>query len=107
MSLERMAHAFSRLDIPAALAWRRLAAGPVVFTCPEAPERASLADRRLQLGLLENAIRNSDAVVAPTREVQEAMARWLAVDAPLLEPGDAAAQLRLYHELGARAGAQT
>ena len=94
-------HAFSTTDAAAALAWRRLAARPAVavFTCVEPLDRARLADRRLRLWLLERAVRDSDAVTAATEASRAELARWLALDAPVIESGDAAGYERLYHDL--------
>jgi hypothetical protein len=58
-----------------------------------------VADRRLRLRLLERAVGDSDAAIAPTEECRAGLLRWLAVEAPLLEPADADAHERLYREL--------
>jgi len=94
-----VAHAFSAPDAAAALAWRRLVRRPVVFTCPEVLGREHVADRRLRLELLSRAVGDSDAVTAPSSASRDALWRWLAVDATLLEPSDAAGHERLYREL--------
>ena len=94
-----IAHAFSPQDALATLAWRRLAGRPAVFSCPAPVTREALADRRLSLWLLERAIEDSDAVVAPTEESRAALSRWLAIDVPLLEPRDAAGYERMYRDL--------
>ena len=94
-----VAHAFSTADALTALTWRRLGGGPAVFTCTEALRRDRLADRRLSLWLLQRAVQDTDALVAATEESREALARWLALDAPVIESHDAAGYERLYREL--------
>ena len=94
-----IAQAMSVPDVAAALAWRRIASRPVVFGCAEALGRDQLADSRLRLPLLSKAITRSDAVIAATREVRGALKRWLACDATVIEPGNAAAHARLYDAL--------
>jgi hypothetical protein len=91
-----LAHAFSPADAVAAQLWGD---GPVVFTCAETLGRHNVADRRLRLALLRRAVERSDAVLAPDDDGRAALARWLAVDAPVLEPGDAAGHLQLYRDL--------
>jgi hypothetical protein len=70
-----------------------------VFTCIEPLDRDRLADRRLRLWLLQRAVQDSDALVAATEESRAALARWLALDAPVIASGDAAGYERLYREL--------
>lgn len=88
-----VAHAFSPADAAAALLARR---APVVFTCAETLDRARVADRRLRLALLRRAVEQSDAVTAVDAPAREALARWLALDVPVLAPGDADGYARLY-----------
>lgn len=95
-----VAHAFTAVDAAAAQAWRRLGGGRVVFTCRETLGRESVADRRLRLAALSRAVERSDAVAAASEPVRASLSRWLAVDAPVVDPGDAAAQLRLYDAAG-------
>jgi hypothetical protein len=97
-----VAHGFAAVDALAALAWGRLTDRPVLFTCLDPVDRASLADRRLRLWLLRRAVENTDAVIAPSRQVQYALRRWLAIEAPVLASGEAVAHARLYQELIAR-----
>lgn len=99
-----VAHAFTTSDALAGVAWRRVSGRPVVFTCVEPLRREGLADRRLRLWLLERAVRDTDAVTAATSESRAALARWLAIDAPVLAADDAAAHTRVYRELLARRG---
>lgn len=94
-----VAHAFSAPDALAALLWRRLSGRPVVFHCIETLDRDRLADRRLRLRLLTAAVEEADAVVASTPEARSALARWLAVDAALIDLSDGVALVRLYREL--------
>jgi glycosyl transferase family 4 len=94
-----VAQAFSPQDATAALLWRRLGGGPVVFSPAEPLRRETMADRRLSLRLLERAIEDSDAVVAPTEESRAALWRWLSLDVPLLDPSDTAGYERLYRSL--------
>lgn len=93
-----VAHAFSPQDAIAALAWRRLGGGPVVFSTAQPLGRDSVADARLAFWMLQRALSDSDAVVALTEESRAAMWRWLAMEVPLIEPGDAAGWERLYRE---------
>jgi len=98
-----LAHAFSAPDAAAALRWRRTSGRPVVFTCAEALDRASVADQRLRLRLLRGAVEGSDAVTAPSDAARAALWKWMAVQAPHLEPSDAAGHEQLYEVLlGAR-----
>jgi hypothetical protein len=92
-------HAFTPADATAALLWRRSSGRPVVFTPAEPVDRAGLADRRLRLQLVTAAIEQSDAVTAASEASRAALWRWLALDAPLLDPGDAASHERLYRRL--------
>ena len=94
-----VAHAFSPADALTALVWRRLVGRPAVFTCAEPLQRDGLADRRLRLWVLQHAVGDSDAVIAATEEAQAALARWMALDAPVIESRDAAGYERLYREL--------
>lgn len=94
-----IAYAWSSADAPAALAWGRLTGKPTVFAPAEPPTRELLADRRLRLWMIARALEHSDAVVAPSLDVRQALRRWVAVDAPLLYPLDAAGHERLYEEL--------
>jgi glycosyl transferase family 4 len=97
-----VAHCFSAADALAALAWRRITGRPVVFTCLEPVDRASLADRRLRLWLLRRAVEDTDAVIASSREVQHALRRWLDIEAPVLASHEPVAHERLYRDLVAR-----
>jgi hypothetical protein len=89
-------HAFTASDTVSALAWRRLTGRRAVFTAVETLGRETLADARLRLWMVRRAVEESDAVLAGTVEAQRALARWLAVEAPLLAPGDAAGHERAY-----------
>ena len=93
-----VAHAFSPQDAMAALAWRRLGGGPVVFSTAEPVGRESLADARLSFRMVQRALSDSDAVVALSEESRAAMWRWLAIEVPLIEPRDASGWERLYRE---------
>ena len=95
-----VAHAFTPQDAAASLAWCRRSGRPVVFTPAVAPDRSTVADGRLRLRLLEQALRDADAITAPDEPVRAAVERWLAIDAPLLAPEDAAAHVALYRQLG-------
>lgn len=94
-------YAWSSVDTTAALVWSRLTGRPTVFAPAEAPARERLADRRLRLWTIVRALEHSDAVIAPSVEVRQALDRWLAVDAPVVEPLDAPGHERLYAELRA------
>jgi hypothetical protein len=91
-----VAHSFSQIDTWAALRWRSRGGGPVVFTCAEPPSRENLADRRQQLRMVTRAFRESDALSATTEAVQEAVRRWLAIEVPIVDLGDAQALKKLY-----------
>jgi hypothetical protein len=99
-----VAHAFTPLDAVAALAWRRRTASPVVFTCVEPLGRENMADRRLRLWSLRRALEDSDALLAADAGVRASMERWAAIDAPVIDPSDAAAHERLYRDLLLRRG---
>ena len=92
-------HAFTPTAAAAALLWRRRTGGRVVFTCVEVLDRAALADRRLRLRLLTDAVERSDALVAASEPARAALERWMAVDAPVLDPADAEGHARLYAAL--------
>lgn len=94
-----LAQAFSPQDALAARLWRRLEGRPIVFSPSEPLRREVLADRRLSLKLLDRAVEESDAVVAPTEEQREAFSRWLALDVPVIVPSDSAGWDRLYRDL--------
>ena len=92
-------HAFTAVDAQAALAYRRLTGKPMVFSFVEPPRREDLSDRRLKLRFLTRALRGSDAITATSAETRNAVQRWLAIDAPVVEPGDASAYEALYEGL--------
>lgn len=94
-----VAHAFSPQDALAGTLWRRLVGRPTVFTCLETLTRDRLADRRLRLWLLRHAVEGSDMVIAPSVEGGEALWRWMALDAPVIDPRDAGAHERAYRRL--------
>lgn len=96
-------HAFSAPDALAARLWRRRVGGPVVFTCAETLGRDRLADRRLRLRLLGAAVEDSDGVLVPTEEARAALWRWLAAEAPLVDPREGVAHERIYRRLLASA----
>jgi hypothetical protein len=94
-----LVHAFSATDALAARLWRRASGGPVVVTVLEVLDRGRLADTRLRLPLLQAAVEQSDVVLAASGEVRDALRRWLAVDARVVDPVDAAAHARVYDAL--------
>lgn len=94
-----VAHAFSPPDALAAHIWRGWGGGPVVFTPAEPIERRRLADRRLRLWLLQRAVEDGDAVIAPTADARSGLWRWLAVDAPVIDPSDVRGHIRTYRSL--------
>jgi hypothetical protein len=94
--------AFTPEDAWIALTWRRRSGLPVVFTAAEPVGRDSLADRRLRLRLVQDAFEASDAVTAVSDDVAATVARWLAVDARVIAPGDGAGHAGLYSDLIAR-----
>ena len=94
-----VSHAFTPQDAAIGILWRRRAGRPAVFTCTEPLERRWVAATRLQLRLLAAAVEESDAVTAPDDEVRASLARWMAVDAPVVDPSDSAAHEQLYREL--------
>jgi hypothetical protein len=97
-----VAQAFSPEDAVAPLAWRRRTGRAVVFSPAEPLIRERVANRRLRLRLVSAALDEADMVIAPTEESREALSRWLALDAPLVRPGDAAAHEALYRRLLSR-----
>ena len=99
-----LAHAFSVPDAAAALAWRRGRGRPVVFTSVEPIDRARVADGRLRLRLLESVLREADAVTSLDEASRAAAERWLAIDAPVVDPRDGAAHERLYADILVRPG---
>jgi hypothetical protein len=94
-----IAHSFTVTDAQAALLWRRRSGRPVVFGCTEVLDRGNVADSRLRLQLLSAAVKESDAVVAHSAEARDALWRWLAVEAQLVEPADGASLLAVYQRL--------
>ena len=94
-----LAHAFALPDAAAALRWGAWARAPVVFTSLEPLDRSRVADGRLRLRMLETVLAEAAAVTAPDEAVREAFERWLAVAAPVLDPGDADAHERLYRSV--------
>lgn len=91
-----LAHAFSAPDAAAALAWRRVSGRPAVYTCTETLDRETLADGRLRLWALAQAIEDADAVAAASDEVRTAVERWFACSPTVIAAGDAAAYEGLY-----------
>jgi glycosyltransferase involved in cell wall biosynthesis len=83
-------HAFSPQDAAAAVH----GPAPVVFTPVEPPRREALAERRLRLRFWEAAVRVP--FVVPDEELREAVWRWLAVEASVVAPTDAAGHVRIY-----------
>lgn len=92
-------HTFTPPDAVAAMAWRRLSRRPVVFTCTELLDRATVADTRLRLASLAHAIEDSNAVVAADPEIRERLDRWFARSPEVLAAGDALGHERLYRRL--------
>ena len=90
------AHAFTVPDAAAALLWRRLAGRPVLFTCTEPIDRATVADARLRFAALTRAFEQTQAAVAGDERVRASVERWLALSPPVIAAGDAAAYERLY-----------
>ena len=52
--------------------------------------------------MLRRAVEDTDALVAASEESRAELARWLALDVPVIEPRDAGGYERLYRELLAR-----
>jgi hypothetical protein len=94
-----VAHAFSPQD-----AWGATF-GPtgVAFTFVEPPERRALSDKRLRLKFWERAVDPWVGLIAAGEEQRAAARRWLAVDAEVLAPSDAAGHERVYRECRERA----
>lgn len=92
-------HTFTPPDAVAAMAWRGVTGRPVVFTCSEMLDRATVADARLRLASLVRAIEDSEAVAAANDAVRERLDRWFARSAEVLGAGDAAGHERLYRRL--------
>ena len=92
-------HAFRPADALAAVASARRWSGPAVLTFAEPLTRETIANRRLRVATLEEAVRDADAVLAGSAEAQASLRRLLAIDAGCLEPADAAGHLALYARL--------
>ena len=94
-----VAHAFSPQEAFAA------SFGPtgVAFTCVNAPRREALAARRLRLAFWERATHPWNGLVVPGEQQRDALRRWLAVEAEVAGPDDAAAHERVYRACWARA----
>jgi hypothetical protein len=73
-------HAFTPIE---AVAAQRHA--PTVFTCSEVLDRTNVADRRLRLWSLERALRRSAAVTAADAAIAASLARWFALDVPVVD----------------------
>lgn len=89
------AHALSPTLACAAIVWARRTGRPAALTVLEPPRRDTLAARRLRLATWRRAVGHG-RVAAATPEAAAALRRWLAVDAPVVAPGDAAGNLALY-----------
>jgi len=94
-----VAHAFAPADALPAVAWARRSHRPVVLTFTTPLSRATIANRRLRLATVERAVQGVDAVLAADEEVRRSLRRLLALEAPVVAPGDAAGHLALYREL--------
>jgi len=94
-----LAHAFTAPDAAAALAWRRLGGGPVVFTCCERIDRGSVANARQRLATLTRALGQPDAVVAVDDGVRADVERWFALSLAVVPAGDVHAHEALYRKL--------
>jgi hypothetical protein len=91
-----VAHAFTEIDAWASVRWREQGGGAAIFTCVEPPTRETLADRRQRRNLVTQAFWESDAVAAANSKVRDEVERWLSLDVPILDPGDAAGYVELY-----------
>lgn len=92
-------HAFTPSDALAARLWRRARGGPVVVTVREALDRSTVSDTRLRLPLLQAAVEDADALLAASGAAQAALRRWFALEAPVVDPADAAAHAEVYRRL--------
>jgi glycosyltransferase involved in cell wall biosynthesis len=81
-----VAHAVSPQDALAAARWGKRTGHPAILTYLGVPVREWLAERR-RLPILRSAMKGCDAVVALSRHAQEAFARVLGFEAPVIEPG--------------------
>ena len=90
------AHAFTVRDVAAALLWRRLSGRPVVFTCTDPINRATVADTRLRFTAITSAFEQTQAAVAGDERVHASVERWLALSLPVIAADDAPAYERLY-----------
>jgi hypothetical protein len=91
-----VAHAFTVRDAAAALLWWRLAGRPVVFTCTEPINRATVAGTRLRFTAVTSAFERTQAAVAGDERVRASVDRWLALSPPVIAAADAAAYEQLY-----------
>jgi glycosyltransferase involved in cell wall biosynthesis len=88
-----LAHAFSAQD-----AWAgRTSKVPTVFTCSEVLSRRVVANRRLRFRMLSDAVEQSRAVLALNDQARVALARWLAIEAQVVDPGDVEGHVAIYN----------
>lgn len=82
-----VAHAFFPTDALAGAYWTQTTGRPSVFSYMGIPQRAVSSTPRGRLRILEYSTRMSSAVTVLSRAAQEAMWRWLGVEAHLVYPG--------------------
>jgi phosphatidyl-myo-inositol alpha-mannosyltransferase len=82
-----VAHAVHTSDALAASRWKRRTGNPAVLSFMGVPDRVGLRQARKRLELVENALRECDAVVALSDYAAEAFRYWLGYDAPVIAPG--------------------
>jgi hypothetical protein len=93
-----LAHAFFLTDAAVAARWSARTGRPVLFSCQELPDRATLASKRRRLALVREATRAA-ALVVSSEAAAEACRRWLGVAPEVVDPRDAAAHEDLYRRL--------
>ena len=102
-----LVHAFVPADAVVALAARRVAGGIVAFTCTDPPDRDAVAAHRGTLRRTEKAFGEVDCCRTADEQVEAAVTRWLALEAPVLPLGDPEAHARLYRTLTEKSPTQT
>jgi phosphatidyl-myo-inositol alpha-mannosyltransferase len=95
-----VAHAVHTTDALAATRWKRSSRRPAVLSFMGIPDRVGLRERRKRLELMQNAIRECDAVVALSNYAAEAFRYWLGYDARVIPPG---VDLRAFRPAATRA----
>lgn len=84
---DQIAQAVFPTDALAALRWKERTGRPVILSYMGVPDRQGLVWRRARLGITEQAMRGSDAVVVLSHTAAAACRRWLGLEARVIHPG--------------------